>query len=65
MVEAKKNNGAGISESLVATHCDRLCSLLKALSLQKDTALLELQERVSWDNRNVLTRSSRAKWLHL
>ena len=68
MVEAKKNNGAGISESLVATHCDHLCSLLNALSLPKDNALLELQERVSWDDRNVLTRSSRAfwaKWLHL
>ena len=47
MIEAKKNNGAGIQESVVATHCDNLCSLLKVLSLPKDNALLELQEKVS------------------
>ena len=47
MIEAKKNNGAGIQELVVATHCDNLCSLLKVLSLPKDNALLELQEKVS------------------
>ena len=46
MVEMKKKNGLGIQDAVVATHCDNLCSLLKVLSLPKDNALLQLQEKV-------------------
>ena len=66
MVEVQKKGGAGIQESVVATHCDNLCSLLKVLSLPKDNALLQLQEKVGvgkknaklFQRRNVLLHSS-------
>ena len=46
MIETKKKNDAGIQNAVIATHCDNLCSLLKVLSLPKDNALLQLQEKV-------------------
>ena len=39
----------GIQDSVVATRCHNLCSLLKVVSLPKDNAFLELQEKVSKD----------------
>lgn len=48
MVEAKRKGSAEIEDSVVAAHCDNLCSLLDFLSLPKDSALLQLQEKVSF-----------------
>ena len=50
LLEVQKKDGAGIQESIVATHCDNLCSFLKAFSVPKDSALLQLQEKVCLHN---------------
>ena len=63
MIEMKKKNGAGIQDAVVARHCDNLCSLLKVLSLPKDNALLQLQEKTCQQGVIFQPQNSRALYM--